>query len=255
MPVIKQQTASTFVRDAIVLDMSDLRAQADRIRSAAEAEAQRILADARTKAAELATASESEARQKGHELGLKQGLEEGRKSGHAEALSRSAAQLAQIQKAWVDAAAAFDAQRDAMERQVADAVLRLALVFAEKVVRRTAAVDSQTVVRQLSDAISYVLRPCDVKVSIHPDDRPVLEQAMPQLLAGLANLKHMQLIDDDSLSRGGCVLAYGQGRIDATIDTQLRRLVEMMLPDGATAPASAAEQSPASDREPPDSAS
>ena len=233
MPVLKHQSAPTFVRDAIVLDMSDLRAQADRIRSVAEAEAQRILAEARAKAAELAVSAESEARQKGHEQGLKQGLEEGRKSGHAEALSRSAAQLTQIQKAWIDAAAAFDAQRDEMERQVADSVLKLALVFAEKVVRRTVLVDPQTIVRQLADAISYVLRPCDVKVSIHPDDRPALEQAMPQLLAGLTHLKHVQLVDDTTLDRGGCFLAYGQGRIDATVDTQLRRLVEMMLPPGA----------------------
>ncbi len=235
MPVIKQQSASSYVRDAIVLDMSDLRAQADRIKSAAEAEAQRILAEARVTAADLAASAEAASRQKGHEQGLQQGLEEGRKAGHAEALSRAGAQLTQIQKSWVDAAGSWDAQRDAMEREAADSLLRLALVFAEKVVRRTVAVDPQVVVRQLADALTYVLRPCEVKVAVHPEDRPALEQAMPQLLAGLTHLKHVHLVDDASIARGGCVVAYGQGRIDATVDTQLRRLVEMMLPAGAAA--------------------
>ena len=235
MPVIKQQSARTFTRDAIVLDMSDLRAQADRIKAAAEAEAQRIIAAAHAHAAEITSGAESEARAKGHEQGLQQGLEEGRKTGQADALARASAQLGQIQKSWVEAAASWDAQRDAMEREAADSVLRLALLFGEKVTRRAIAVDEQVVVRQLGDAISYVLKPCDVKVSIHPEDRPALEQALPKLLAGLTHLKHVHVVDDAGLARGGCVLAYGQGRIDATVDTQLRRLVELMLPHGADA--------------------
>jgi len=68
-------------------------------------------------------------------------------------------------------------------------------------------------------------------VRINPQDRPVLEGAMPQLVAEFSHLKNIRLVDDPEIGAGGCVLVYGQGQIDSTIDTQLRRVVELMLPE------------------------
>jgi flagellar assembly protein FliH len=242
MAVIKHQLADRFTKDAIVLDMGDLRRQADRLREAAESHAKKIVADANAKAAEVLQTAEADARKRGHEQGLKQGLEQGmeqgRKSGHAEALAKTQAQLQQIQQGWLAAAQAWDAQRMQMDRDARDVILRLALLFAEKVVHRVIAVDSGVIVNQLSQAIQYVMRPADVTVQIHPDDRSALEDAMPLLLAGLPHLIHVRLADDPAVFRGGCVLAYGQGRIDVTVETQLRRLVELIAPDQvAVAPA------------------
>ena len=73
-----------------------------------------------------------------------------------------------------------------------------------------------------------MLRPTDVTVSINPADRAALEEAMPRLAAGLPNLTHVRLVDDLGVTRGGCVISYGHGRIDATIETQFDRLVELL---------------------------
>jgi flagellar assembly protein FliH len=233
MAVIKNQFAGGFVKDAIVLDMADLRRQADRMREAARQEADRIIAEAKSMAAALVKSAEAEARARGLEQGTRQGIEQGQRSGHAEALARSQAQLQQLQQGWLAAAQAWDDQRAAMDRDARQAILELGVLFARKVVHRTIDVDVRVVVEQVTEALRYVMRPTDVTIAIHPLDRPVLEEAMPQLAAGLPNLTHVRLVDDEATGRGGCTVTYGQGRIDATAETQLQRLVELLLP-GAT---------------------
>jgi len=63
----------------------------------------------------------------------------------------------------------------------------------------------------------------------------MLQQAMPKLMAEFARLKHIQVVDDHSVGRGGCVLTYGQGRVDGRIEKQLERVVEQLCPNGAGA--------------------
>ena len=234
MPVIKNHLAGSFVKDAIVLDMSDLRRQADHLLDAAKAKAQRVLDEGQTQARELATKAEADAKARGHEQGLAQGLEQGLKAGHAEALAKAQAQFQQLQQGWLAAAQAWDEQRIQMDREARQAILQLGLIFAEKIVQRVIQVDPMVIVDQLAEALAYVMRPTDVTVHIHPADKPALQEAMPQLLEGLPQLQHVHLAEDESISRGGCSIAYGQGRIDATIQTQFKRLVELMIPSEET---------------------
>ena len=53
--------------------------------------------------------------------------------------------------------------------------------------------------------------------------------------AEFRGLEHVHLVDDASVTPGGCVVTSGQGVIDAQIDTQLRRIVELLVPDSAHA--------------------
>jgi flagellar assembly protein FliH len=237
MAMIKSRQADTLSHQAIVLDLGDLRRQAAELRAAAEAEAQRIIADAEHRAAQLGQAAEQEGRQAGqaagHAAGYAAGLDAGRKQGYEQALAQHQPVFEQIQKAWIDAAGQWDAQRRQMIQEARQSVLKLAVEMARKIVHRVALTDSQVIVDQVVAAIEHVARPCDVRVLIHPDDRPALQAAMPELARQLTAAQHVTLADDPSIQRGGCVVTYGQGRIDATLQTQLERLVEAMLGNAA----------------------
>jgi flagellar biosynthesis/type III secretory pathway protein FliH len=54
---------------------------------------------------------------------------------------------------------------------------------------------------------------------------------MPRLSAQFPRFRHLHLVDDTQVSRGGCVVGHGQGSISADLDTQLARLAEVLLPD------------------------
>ena len=231
MPVLKQTNTTPAMREAIVLDLGDIGAQAARIRAAAEAQAAQIIADAQAKSHSLAQQVHEQAQEQGYADGIEKGLVEGREQGHAEALAETAEQLRQLTAAWSQVATDWEQQRVDMEREARQAVLEFALSAAEKIVHRVIEVDETVVIDQVAQALSLVLSAHDASVRIHPVDRPLLEDAMPQLVQELGTLEHIDLADDEEVTPGGCVVAFGQGRIDATIERQLQRLVDLILPE------------------------
>lgn len=230
MALIRNREAEQSAQDAIVLDLGDLRREADRLRRQAHEEAERIRAEARAEAQRLTEGAEQRGYEAGYNKGHAEGLEAGRKEGHDEALKQAESSLTQLQQAWVNAAKQWDAERREMLREARQSVLRLAIRMAEKIVRRVPAVEPRIVQDQVAAALEHVARPCDVTVRIHPEDRDLVEHAIPQAAEQLAHGEHVILKEDTSIERGGCVIDYGKGRIDATLGTQLDRLVEALLP-------------------------
>lgn len=231
MPVLKQHNNTPAMREAIVLDLGDIGAQAARIRAAAETQASKIIAEARAKSESFADQLHDEAEKRGYAVGLEKGIAEGREQGRAEALAESAEQLSQLTAAWSQVATDWEQQRVDMDREARQAVLSFALSAAEKIVHRVIEVDESVVVDQAAQALSLVLSAHDASVCIHPVDRPILEDALPDLVRELATLEHIDLVDDESITPGGCVVVFGQGRVDATVERQLQRLVDLILPE------------------------
>lgn len=234
MALIKSHSAADALDGAVVLDLGDLRRQGQILQQRAQAEADRIIAEARAKAQQLIDAAHGEGFEAGFKKGHAAGLEAGRKQGHDAALKDSGARLQRLEEAWINAAKQWDAERRAMLLEARQSLLTLAVAMAEKIVRRVPHIDPSIVVDQVAEAIDHVARPCDVAIHIHPTDVPLVEQAMPKLLQHTHQVQHVSLIDDENVSPGGCVVTYGAGRIDATLDTQLIRLIDTLLPQLGT---------------------
>jgi flagellar assembly protein FliH len=231
MAVIKSTQSSPLLKNAVVLDLGDLSRQAEHVRTEAGQAARAIVLQAQQQARGLTAHGRQEGLAQGLVEGRARGLEEGRKQGRSEALAQSAQELEKLQKAWTEAASHWDQQRQDLEREARQAVLDLALRLGEKITRRMAQVDPTVVADQLAHVLAQVLTAQDLMVRVHPADRPTLEQAMPRLVAQFPRFRHLHLVDDAQVSRGGCVVACGQGSISADLDAQLSRVAELLLPD------------------------
>ena len=230
MALMKSSAATPALREAVVLDLGDVGAQAAKIRAAAEAKASEITAEAERKARELTAGAEQKGFEQGEAAGRAEGYEAGKQAGRDEAFAAMQDELQQVVAAWHDVAAQWDAQRQEMHREARQAVLEFALRMAEKLIHRAIEVDPTIVVDQLANALSHVLRPLDVTVRAHDADLPLIEEALPDLMAEFGQLQHVHLQGDDTITRGGCVVSFGQGQIDATIEKQLERVIDTILP-------------------------
>ncbi len=230
MSVIKANNTVGFAKDAVVLDLGDLGRQAARLRMVAEDKAAGIVTEAEQKAKELIAGAEQIGLEKGKAAGMERGLAEGRELGREEALAESREQFAQLHAAWSDVAEQWDAQTKGMAIEARQIVAEFALKMAERLVHRVIEVDQSVVVDQVAGALALVLRPLDVSVRVNPADLAVISQALPQLLEEFDHLEHIHLAEDGNVSPGGCLVSYGQGQIDATIETQIRRVVDLILP-------------------------
>jgi len=232
MALIKGRQTAETAQEAIVLDLGDLSLQAKRLRERAQAEADQILAAARDEAARL----KAEAHEIGRAEGLERGLTEGRETGHAEGLERGLAErgeaLQTLQARWTETIEYWESERRAMVLEARRDLLSLAVRMAEKIVHRLPEVDPTVVHEQVAAAIDHVSEPCHVTIRIHPEDRSLVERALPALVERLGGTERVTLREDADVERGGCDLRHRSGRVDATLETQLRRLVEALLPQG-----------------------
>lgn len=239
MSVIKAHNTVRFTKDAVVLDLGDLGRQAARLRMVAEDKAGQIITQAEKKAKELIAGAEKIGFERGQQAGYERGLEEGRHRGRQEALEESREQFAQLQAAWSDVAGQWDAQTKGMAVEAREVVIEFALKLAERLVHRVIEVDPTVVVDQVAGALALVLRPMDVSVRVHPSELLVISEALPQLMAEFDHLEHIHLTEDAQVGPGGCIVSYGQGQIDATIEKQIQRVVDLILPadtDAVTQP-------------------
>lgn len=230
MPVLKSEHAVAAARDAVVLDMSDLRRQAARIIVRARMDAKEIVETAQNKKDQISTKAHDEAYKIGQAEGFSNGLAEGREQGRMEAIEQHSQQLAQLEEAWIAAAESWEQQRQQIERETQKEVFEFAWSLGKKVIHRIVELDQSVIVDQLCMALDQVLRPMDVTVEINPEDRAVVEQALPNLKHRFSKLEHVRLIEDDQITRGGCIVRHGQGHVDATLQTQLQRIAELVKP-------------------------
>ena len=57
----------------------------------------------------------------------------------------------------------------------------------------------------------------------------MLNHFVPELLAKLRSIEDVQIVPDEAVSPGGCIVRFGAGQIDATLETQLRRIADELL--------------------------
>lgn len=214
-----------------------------------EAQAERIIEDARRRAADetartMATAAAEIAKRR--EEGYRAGLEEGRAAGVAEiraqAETRIAAELETerndlrlLQDAYRTACAEFESQRHRLHAEAEHGVIQLALAIARRVCalhierNETAAAP---IARRLIDMARHA---ADVELRVHPVEYRALADLGKQSADPGAEHRHIHVIADESVARGGCTLRTADSTIDASIETQLARIAEALV--GGSGPA------------------
>lgn len=229
MPVIRHHNPATS-RSALVLDLGDLKRQAEAVADAMRAQADDIIAKAQAERERLLSGAAEEGRAAGHAQGLAAGLAEGREAGRAEALEQTRTLVDALAMAWSGSLAAFEKLRDGLLCESRADLVRLSVAIAERVTKRTIDADPRVVEGQLEAALRFVTGPTRLVIRVHPEDLASAESVLPELIRRLGESCHTRIVAEGGLARGSVVVDTDKGRVDASIDGQLDRLVEALLP-------------------------
>ncbi len=230
MALIRSAIAKDQTRSAIVLDLGDIQRQGEALRDEAQREAERIVEEARRERERLISDARDVGLEQGRTEGLERGRAEGIEQGRAEAMEAGRGEIEGLIQSWGDALDAFEFARDSLLVGARADVLRLALAIAERVVKRVVEAAPDVVEEQLEEALKIVLNPTRLVIRVHPEDRAVAGDVAPRLMERLHGAAHCDLVDDDGLPRGSCVVRTERGEVDARIDTQLERLIGALAP-------------------------
>lgn len=236
MALIRNKNAAHYTHQAVALELENVRSEAQELLDSARAQADSIIARARGEAA----SEQAAIRERAHAEGFQQGLEEGRASGHQagnqQAYEESAQPyqeiLSKLAPAWLEQFEQFGQERERLFEGARRELVGFAIQLAGRIVHRTIELDPTVCVDQVDATLKLLGAPSQIQLRINPEDRHVIDQALPGLLAVGAETRDLSLVDDPSITRGGCVVSTPEGTIDSTVDVQLQRVMEALLPGG-----------------------
>jgi len=175
--------------------------------------------DAHVTASEIESIQEAAYRE-AYDKGYKEGLESGRQ------LAEQRAQEMQVLlEALVDP---LDALDQTVEKEISD----LICIIARQVIRRELRTDPGqivAVVREAAEALPSSDR--QIRVRLHPEDATLIRE-----LSGGGQDARWELLEDPSLTRGGCVVSDRNSRVDASLEQQVGRVLASMLGEEREAP-------------------
>jgi flagellar assembly protein FliH len=160
------------------------------------------------------TPHEKRLQAKAFEAGRAEGLEAGHEQGLAEGRRRAEADLAKAREALASGLRALEERQSRFLADGRDAVLRLALAVARKVIHDEISPASRRVAaRVVAAAVESARDATPLRVRVNPADQPRIEQA-----GGAEHLP--ELVADPAISSGGCIVETDCGWIDATVESQ-----------------------------------
>ncbi len=226
MALIRQAQLGDAVRSAVVLDLGDLTRQGERIKAAARAEADRIVAEGREEGRRLFEGAAEEGRRQGLSQGLEEGRTTGAEEGRAALLAEFRPRLEAMEKGWTEALEDFRARRESLLMQARADVLALAARVAEMVTRRAVELNGGAAEAQLAAVLALVAGPTKLTVKVTAREKRAFGEALRVLSAKFEAAEHAEIVVDESLPPGSCVVATPSGgEIDASVETQLERIV------------------------------
>jgi flagellar assembly protein FliH len=204
--------------------LKDLAAEVAAKLEAAEGDARRVREAAEAEAASiknLATAAGGEIKARAEREGFEKGRAEGFEAGKGEVnrlVLRTQVILERIQD-----------KRDDIFSEAEQQIVDLVLLIARKVVKTIAEAQGNVVVENIRDALNKAKSRGTVRVRVNLADLDLSTEHLEEFVALIEGGGTVQILEDSSVDRGGCVVETDFGEIDARIASQFAKLEERLL--------------------------
>ncbi|WP_157469834.1 FliH/SctL family protein [Desulfobulbus elongatus] len=130
--------------------------------------------------------------------------------------------------AFAESCQKLDGQRTTMFRHNRAELINLVVLISEKILRRELATPRNVIAATLEAALEQAIESEEYYVTLHPDDLAVAEARVPELIAAIRGLAHLVFKTDEGMTRGGCLLESAVCTVDASIETQLDSMKELL---------------------------
>lgn len=173
-----------------------------------------------------------EAFEKGEKIGFaegkKKGYEEGKKLGYQE--SRSL--LEKKAEQFTDLLKSLSEPFDQVDEEVEKSIVQLSLLIAKQVIKG----ELKQTPEQILKVVKQVLKVLPVannkiSISLHPEDVLLIKEGFTQE----EELQQWNLVEDASITRGGCLVKTAISQIDQTVETRISEMVALILDEDTVA--------------------
>ena len=179
------------------------------------------LLDAKQEAAAIVAAARAQA--DGALAAAATEVEAARQRGYADGQNAAAAEVTRV-------VAAVQADAERAQPVAQTAAVALAAKMAAKIVGRAVETSPAVMAEIAAEALrASRARTGPVKLRVHPLDRAALAAAKSALIGRLVPGAALEIVDDPTVGRHGCIVDTPAGRLDARLDTQVAVLEKALL--------------------------
>jgi len=143
---------------------------------------------------------------------LKKSKENGYTEGHEEGLASV-----------TDKVVAFEKMKEEFYKNAEENIIRLVMMVSEKVIGKMIQEHSEAIKSIVKQALESALGE-RILVRLNPEDYNHIKESESEFRDMLDRTRRITFKEDDSISRGGCVVETEVGTIDARLETQLKAI-------------------------------
>lgn len=121
----------------------------------------------------------------------------------------------------------FYKAKDEVFEYIAPDILEISMEIAKKIVKKEIEQDPEIILGTILDALKNLSKDeSKISISVNPAQVGLIKENVPELLTSLGLETKINVVADDSIELGGCILHTNNGLVDATIGTQFSIIVE-----------------------------
>lgn len=203
IPVKNEPEVELFDLDNIDFSQRQERRRGDRRRGYRRIDDRNLVSRAQEEAGEIRDAAALE----GYKAGLEQVKED----------------IKQVKNALVN----FSKAKQEVFEYIAPDILEISIDIARKIVKKEIEQDPQIVLDSILEVLKTISRDeTKIVIKVNPSQVTLAKENMPEIISSLGMDIKTNVIGDDTISTGGCIVQTNNGIVDATVETQLEIIKE-----------------------------
>ena len=107
-------------------------------------------------------------------------------------------------------------------------ILRLIKVIAEKVIVKELKTDPNIILEVVREGLKHVSGSDKILIKVNPTDYEVVQAIQSEWPSILPFVNEFKLVGDDKVSIGGCLIETTTGTVDATIESKIAKVCEIL---------------------------
>jgi flagellar assembly protein FliH len=163
------------------------------------------------------------------EQAYRRGFDEGRTQGHEAGLHQGQEEARQVVTSLSGLLSDVTAQRRSLLAEAKQRILELVLKIAQRLTFSAARIDPEVTMSIISGTIDQLLDKRRIKVKVHPDHLPELEQHIDKFRGSNTAIKEFIIEPDPRIRVGGCFIETPSGDIDARLESMYEVIRQAIL--------------------------
>lgn len=194
---------------------------AEAIRNNAQDEAKTIIAQATSEAEKI----KEQAQKAGFQDGFQEGYHAGFQKGLEEVKNQFLSEIGEAQRIKEE----IINERERLYQQFEQDLVALAVDIAKRAIYDRLETDDEILANVIESTLRKIQGKVKVRLKVSKRDYERISSLKERLLSKLRHIEDMEVIEDDFLSPGSCVVDTGNGIIDGSVDARLREIEAVVV--------------------------